>query len=78
MGSSFPRKEPHAESIERYGGRVIRIPIAAKPLMVSLLPREGEGPAEDPRAGPKLALLLHIKAPSFQGPAVAAKQTEVS
>jgi hypothetical protein len=35
-------------------------------------------PTEDPRAGPKLVPLLHTKAPSFQGPAVAAKQTEVS
>ena len=35
-------------------------------------------PTEDLRAGPKLALLLPIKAPSSCGPAVAAKQTEVS
>ena len=45
--------------------RVIRHPTAVEPRVVSLLPREGEGPAEDPRAGPKLALLLHTKAPSF-------------
>ena len=30
---------------------------------------KGEGPAEDPRAGPKLVPLLHTKAPSFCGPA---------
>ena len=35
-------------------------------------------PTEDPRAGPKLVPLLHTKAPSFQGPAVAPKATEVS
>jgi hypothetical protein len=43
--------------------------MAEEPLYVSLLPWEGEGPAEDLRAGPKLALYLPIKAPSFQGPA---------
>ena len=31
-----------------------------------------------PRAGPKLTLSLHIKTPSFRGPAVAPKATEVS
>ena len=35
-------------------------------------------PTEDLRAGPQLASILHTKTPSFQGPAVAAKQTEVS
>ena len=35
-------------------------------------------PAEDPRAGPTLASLLHNKTPSICGPAVAPKAPEVS
>ncbi len=60
-----PRKGPFFVSISRVWGRDIRIPLAAKPQIVSLLPWEGEGPAEDPRAGPRLVPLLHTKAPSF-------------
>jgi hypothetical protein len=40
VGSSFPRKEPRAEAIARYLCRVFRNPTAAKPLIVSLLPRK--------------------------------------
>ena len=36
------RKEPRFESISRFRSRVFRTPIAAEPLVVSLLPREGE------------------------------------
>ena len=45
--SAFPRKEPRVVSIARFGCRVIRIPIAAKPLFASLLPREGGGAEGD-------------------------------
>ena len=32
----LPRKEPTVESVGRYGGRVIRIPMAALPLVSSI------------------------------------------
>lgn len=43
VGSSLLGREPAAESFSHYEGRVIRIPSAAKPLLVSLLPWEGGG-----------------------------------
>ena len=56
-----PGGEAWVESFPRFGDRVIRIPTAAQPLIISLLPREGEGPAEDPRAGLICEHNLHIK-----------------
>ena len=47
VGSSFPRKEPRAESFSRFRVRVVRNPTAAEPLSVSLLPREGGGAVGD-------------------------------
>jgi len=59
VGSSFPRKEPPAESIARFMARVVRIPTAAKPPKHPNLPslegREtacgGGVPLEAPQAG---------------------------
>ena len=39
----LPRKEPRAEALARLVVRVFRIPIAAQPLLDSLLPWEGGG-----------------------------------
>ena len=63
VGSFLPGREPRAESMVRLGCRVIRIPMVAKPLVISLLPRKARVHVDWPAAKRK-ALLWAGKAPT--------------
>ena len=47
LGSSLWKREPVADTFELLMGSVSRIPVAAKPLIASLLPWEGGGAVGD-------------------------------
>ena len=61
VGSSFPRKEPCVEALARLVVRVFRTPIAAQPLMDSLLPRKARVLQRTLEPGPSWRFYCTIK-----------------
>ena len=78
LGSPFPRKGPRVVSFTRCWDRVIRIPTAAEPLMVSLLSRKARVLQRTLEPGPSWRLYCTLKRLPFRARRWRRQATEVS